>query len=184
MTRHGLKPPGPLWVQLKGRWPVIQSVAVLMAILLLLGHVWSGGLEIGIPVYAWFDDVPVLTVGVGTAVLLPLASIRKTRPFAACGIWIAACVFGATLVVRSLVLTYESFGVVAAVVGFSFLGIGVVPLAMVATLREGLLPMTADLVMLTALTCGTWLAGRYLQTAGQLAQDLDKSPIIIYHLNC
>jgi hypothetical protein len=60
--------------------------------------------------------------------------IRRTRAFSAAGLMIASYVFGACLWITSLLLTYELWGTIAVIIGLAVVGIGIVPVALLAAL--------------------------------------------------
>lgn len=88
-------------------------------------------------------------------VLLPLAVCRRSRMFAAIAMLIVSYVFGATVWMEGLLLTMALWGTFAVIVGLFFAGIGVVPIAMLATIFKGMWSRLAELVVLTLLTFGT-----------------------------
>ena len=61
---------------------------------------------------------------------------------------------GLTLWFWALVLTYTIWGAVAVFIGLFLLGIGVVPVAMLATLFDGQAATTLQLLLLTVVTFG------------------------------
>jgi hypothetical protein len=104
-------------------------------------------------------------LGITIFILGPLALIRITRGFSAVGLMIASYVFGTCLWITSLLLTYELLGTIAVVVGLVVLGIGIVPIALLATLFHAQWWHLLDLVGLIVATFGTrlpavWLAGK------------------------
>ena len=65
---------------------------------------------------------------------------------------IASYVFGATLWMEGLLLTLAIWGVGAVVIGLFMAGVGVVPIAMLATLLKGMWAPLIELVVLTVMT--------------------------------
>ena len=82
--------------------------------------------------------------------------------------------FGFTLWVWGLLLTYDLWGAIAVLVGLVLLGVGVVPIAMLATLFKGMWLTLGELVLLTVLTFGTRFAGAW---AASKAQEELKNPL-------
>ena len=124
----------------------------------LLGADWLSAKLIGffIPACAW------LAVGCA-AVLLPLSALKSTRHVAAYGFLIASFFFGLTVWLMGYQATLSLWGVVAVVVGLLFLGLGVVPMGIVAFGANGLWEPAAILTVGLLLTWGTrafafWLA--------------------------
>jgi hypothetical protein len=95
-------------------------------------------------------------------ILLPMAAFRQTQQFAAKGLISASSIFVITLWVWGLILTYNLWGGGAVLLGLVLLGVGVVPMAMLATLLASLWPTFGQLLLLAALTYGTQRFGRIL----------------------
>ena len=74
---------------------------------------------------------------------------------------IASLVFGFTLWVWGLLFTYHLWGAIAVFIGLFLMGVGVVPIAMLATLFKGMWSTLGELVLLTVLTFGTRFAGAW-----------------------
>jgi len=64
-------------------------------------------------------------------------------------------VFGATLWMEGLLLTLAIWGVGAVFIGLFLAGVGVVPIAMLATLIKGMWGPLIELVLLTIMTFGS-----------------------------
>ncbi len=162
-----------IWGKLKGGWTIILGilgVASFIAVIILLPGLFIGGvLWIAEIAYPWLVDLSVFAVGVCAIIFLPLAIFRRTRTFAGWGLSIASWVFGITLWCWGLLLTYDIWGIFAVIIGLIFLGVGVLPIAMLATLFNGLWPSLAVLVVLTALTFGARLTGAFVLAKAESA---------------
>jgi hypothetical protein len=76
--------------------------------------------------------------GLGSVPLsLLLAIFRKTRAIGAVGLLISSYVIGLGLCIWSLIIAYNFAGVVWLIIGLAFVGIGVVPVALVASAISG-----------------------------------------------
>lgn len=84
----------------------------------------------------WFVLASVLALMFVLLVLLPLAVFRRSRTFASVAMLIVSYVFGATVWMEGLLLTMALWGTFAVIIGLFFMGVGVVPIAMLATLLE------------------------------------------------
>ena len=83
---------------------------------------------------------------------------------------ISSYVYGVTLWFWSLLLTYSIWGVGAVIIGIFLAGIGVVPLAMIATAMEGEWAVTGEIILLLIFTFGSRMLGFYFaQKADELA---------------
>ena len=76
-----------------------------------------------------------------------------------------------TLWVWGLILTYDLWGGAAVLVGLFLLGVGVVPMAMLATLFGAMWPTLGRLLLLAALTFGTRQFGAYLLAKLKAAEE-------------
>lgn len=67
---------------------------------------------------------------------------------------ISSYVIGLALWVWALILTYVLWGLWAVVIGLFFMGVGIVPIAMLATLFKGMWPQLGQLVLGLVLVFG------------------------------
>jgi hypothetical protein len=136
---------------------LVLAGIILTALMFLRGGVWLG--EKALPYFLWLARI---TLGVVVIILLPMAAFRQPQWFAARGLISASSIFGITLWVWGLVLTYNLWGGGAVLLGLVLLGVGVVPMAMLATLFASLWPTFGQLLLLAALAYGTQRFGRIL----------------------
>ena len=159
-----------MWDKLKSAGAVIAGIAFLIGLLLLSGLFIHGSARVGEKIYPWLATVSGYALVVVIFVLLPLAFYRKTRVVSGIGMMIASYVFGLTLWVWGLLLTYNLWGLLAVFIGLFMFGVGVVPIAMLATLFKGMWSTLGQLVLLTVLTFGTRFAGMWITSKAQLDQ--------------
>lgn len=140
----------------------IVAILAIFAIpvLFLVGAEWLSA-----RLLPWFTLASALALVFAVCVLLPLSFFRPWREFAAIGSLVVSFVFGTTLWMWTLLLTLELCGAWAIGVGLFMMGIGFVPIAMLATLFNGMWSTVAQLLVLVALTFGTrwyalWIAAR------------------------
>jgi hypothetical protein len=136
---------------------LVLTGIILIALMFLRGGVWLG--EKALPYFMWLARI---TFGVVVIIILPMSAFRRTQRFAARGLISASSIFGITLWVWGLVLTYNLWGGGAVLLGLLLLGIGVVPMAMLATLLAALWSTFGQLLLLAVLTYGTQHFGRLL----------------------
>jgi hypothetical protein len=141
------------------------GVVVLLGIALLIGF-FVGGM-------VWVSEkaLPWLIVGGNIAfvlcvfVFLPLAIFRRTRPSAGLGLYVSSYVFGIGLFAYSCIYTVQLWGYGALFVGLFLAGVGVVPVAFLATLFHKAWPLFWDVVYGVVMTYGTrCLGGRFADT--------------------
>ena len=141
---------------------VILGFAFLAGFILLSALFLYGALWVSSKLYPWLVAVSGITMAITFFVLLPNAIFSAIPRFAGTGMVIASYVFGANLWVWSLLLTYVLWGGWALFIGLFMFGVGIVPIAMLATLFKGMWSTLGELVLLTALTFGIRLWGVYL----------------------
>lgn len=79
--------------------------------------------------------VPVLYFTIAINILLlPLLLFKKSYGFYSIFTYVSSFVFGITAWILSFFLTYLSFGTTGLIIGFIFLGVGVVPLAILGSI--------------------------------------------------
>jgi hypothetical protein len=118
-----------------------------IAALFIFGSAWaSSKLLPSFSVLTWIAFALVVFV------FLPLAIPRATRGFSSVALFIASYLFGATLWMEGLLLTLFIWGVGAVFIGLFLAGVGVVPVAMLATLLKGMWARLLELVLLTVMT--------------------------------
>jgi len=113
----------------------------------------------------WFSVLTWIAFALVVFILLPLAIPRATRRFSSVALFVASYVFGATLWMEGLLLTLAIWGGVAVFIGLFLAGVGVVPIAMLATLLKGMWAPLVELVLLTIMTFGTRIGAMSLATS-------------------
>ena len=152
---------------LKSIGSIILGICIFAGVIVLAVMFLTGGVWLSERVYPWLIVITAVALFVAIPVLLPLAIFRRTRAFAGGGIYIASFVFGLTLWVWSLLTSYTLWGTGGVVVGLFFAGVGVVPIAILASLFHGLWSMVGELLLVTAITFGTRFFGIYLMTKSE-----------------
>ena len=132
------------------------TAIILIAIFFIHGGVWLAD-----KVLPWLAPFSLLVLILSILVLLPLGLFRNTRVFAGNGLYLVSFIFGITVWLYGLLLTYVLWGPFGVIVGLGILGVGVVPIAMVLTLINGMWPTIVELVVLVALTFGSRVLGLY-----------------------
>jgi hypothetical protein len=124
-----------------------------LVVSLAIGAVFiSGAAWASAKLLPWFSSLTWITFALVVFILLPLAIPRATRGISSVALLIASYVFGATLWMEGLLLTLAIWGLGAVFFGLFLAGIGVVPIAMLATLFKGMWSPLIELVLLTIMT--------------------------------
>lgn len=127
-----------MWEKIKGAGAGVLSLGSIVVIFILMSLFIQGGAWFIEKVYPWLASISVLAVAVALFLLLPLSFIRRTQAFTAGGFLITSYILGFTLWVSGLLLTYDLWGAFAVFLGIFLLGVGVVPIAMLATAFNGM----------------------------------------------
>lgn len=136
---------------------IIFLALLAIPVVLIVGGVWVAS-----KILPWLILLSLLALVVCILILGPLALFRYTRPWAGIGYFIASYVFGLTGWFMGLLLTWMLWGGLAVFIGLVFLGVGVIPVAMLATLFKGMWVEFGLLVLSIVLTFGLRVLGLYL----------------------
>lgn len=144
---------------------VLGGLAIMGGMLVLGLALLMGMASFSVWVLKWTYPAFLITLSLTIILLLPLALIPPTRGFAAVGLLIASMAFGAILWLWGMAYTYGAWGLVGVVIGLVFLGVGVVPIAMLAALLHGDWGNLGLFVVTVVVTYGVralshWLAGK------------------------
>lgn len=129
----------------------------LLCLLLIRGMVWVSD-----KVLPWLVYVSLTVFAFGILVFLPLSIFRRTRPFAGFYYFFSSYVFGATVWAYSCLIAYEIWGYAGLFVGLALAGIGVVPIACLATIFHGEWGTLGAIIVGIVLTFGARLFAMYL----------------------
>lgn len=139
---------------------IVLALLVALSVTFLFGLTW-----VSAKVSPWLKPTFLLALAASIFLCGPLALFRRTRGTAAALLMIASYVFGAILWITALLLTYQLWGTLAVIIGLLILGVGIVPIALLATIFSAEWWHLADLVVLLLLTFGIrflalWLADK------------------------
>ncbi|HAP00260.1 MAG TPA: hypothetical protein DCQ83_09480 [Fibrobacteres bacterium] len=126
----------------------------------------KGGVWAGQRAYPLLSGLSRFALLITVLVLAPLAVIPRTRLFAGLGIIAASYVFGFTLWMWSLLLTYNLWGLFAVILGLFFLGVGIVPIALLAALFNGEWTTLTQLILLAIFVPVSRSTGFFLAASG------------------
>ena len=138
------------------------GLVIVLAILSLPVLLIVGGVVVGEKILPWLVLLSVFALGFDIIILVPLALIPPTRPWAGVGFFISSYVFGLTGWFMGLLLTWMLWGGTAVVIGIVMLGIGVVPIGLLATLFSGMWAEFGVLFLAVILTFGVRTVGTTL----------------------
>ena len=148
------------WLKEGGAY--VLGIAVLLLLLaipifFIMGAVWVGNY-----VLPWLTLLAWIVLGIDIIFVSPLLLFKKTREAALVALHVSSYAFGLLLWFLGLLLCYYIWGFIAVFVGLALMGIGVVPVAMLATLFTGEFVMLGTLIALTFLTFGVRFFSLYV----------------------
>ena len=150
----------------------IIGIAVFLGIIFLAMFFIKGGVWLSAKVLPWLSVVMWLVFALDILIILPLGIFKKTKGASAIGLVVSSYVYGLTLWFWALLLTYIIWGAVTVFIGLFIAGVGVVPIAMLATAIKGEWAITGQIVLLLVLTFGSRMLGFYFaQRADELAYE-------------
>ncbi len=147
--------------------------AVILFISLIIALIIKGGFWLSSILYPVLSVVSIISLAVSVLILLPLSKIRKEKKNLAQGFYITSYIFGATTWTWSFVLAYTIWGMLGLVIGLFLFGIGVVPVAILATLLTGEWSMFLRLIALVVIT---YLTREYAKKLNKEERERVSSP--------
>jgi len=122
----------------------------------------QGTAIIGEKILPWLSLFSVIVFFILLMILLPLSFFKITRSISGIGIHISSYVFGLTLWFMSLLITYYIWGIIPVIIGLFIMGVGVVPIAMLASIINGYWDILIELIVLLCITFGSRIYSGYL----------------------
>jgi len=139
----------------------IMGIGIFLGIIFLAMFFIKGGIWLGAIVLPWLSIIMWLVFILNIIIFLPLGIFKKTRNISAFGFVMSSYVYVLTLWFWALLLTYLFWGTRAVFIGLFIAGIGVVPIAMLATALNGEWAITGQIILLLVLTYGSRMLGFY-----------------------
>lgn len=146
----------------KNFWIGLIGISTIIVFWLITSLLLKGGAWLGEVIYPWLSLIFGIAFWVSMLILLPLAFFRKTRLFSGTSLYVISFIFGAHLWITSFLITYNTWGIIAVIIGILIMGIGVVPIAMLATLFHGEWSTLGQLVLVLILTMSSRIVGNRL----------------------
>lgn len=141
---------------------LVFGVAVFLGILFLVTFFVEGGVWLGDKILPWLFTLTWMVFGIDFLIVLPLGIFEKTKGISAVGLYISSYIYGLTLWFWALLITYFAWGFLAVFIGLFVLGIGVVPIAIVAAIFKGEWGTAGAVIVLVVLTYGSRSLGYYI----------------------
>lgn len=112
----------------------IFEISIFFLLTILSFLLIKFGVTVSIKILPFLIKLSKILSAVLFFILFPLFIFKRIRPFSLATMIISSYIFGITLWVVSAVLAYSIWGIWALVIGFMILGIGVFPVALLATI--------------------------------------------------
>jgi hypothetical protein len=162
--------------RLKDMGSIIAGFAVLVGIVAIGFALLTGAAEFSLWVLEWTFSSFWIALLVSIVLLAPLSLIPSARGFSAIGFMLASIAFSTILWLWGMAYTYSVWGMLGVVIGLVLLGIGVVPVAMVAALIYGDWPTLGMFVVTGIASIGFrgfsgWLAEKADERAYAMAES-------------
>jgi hypothetical protein len=135
---------------------------IFFGIILLVYLTFTGGVWLGATIYPIIATISGIVFVISILILLPLGLFHKTRSFAGNGLVLASWIIGFSTWIWSFLLTYSFWGLFGLFVGLIFAGIGVLPIAMIASLFNAKWALFAQLLISVIVIYGFRILGIYL----------------------
>ena len=139
----------------------IIGIGIFLGIIFLAMFFIKGGVWLGAKVLPWLSIIMWIVFVLDILIFLPLGMFKKTKGASAFGLFLSSYVYGLTLWFWALLLTYLIWGTTAVFIGLFIAGIGVVPIAILATALNGEWAITGQIILLLVLTFGSRMLGFY-----------------------
>jgi hypothetical protein len=157
---------------LKAAGYVIGGMAIFAGLAFLSAVFILGAETVSEKALPFSDIATVLALVVCVAILLPLSAFRATRIVSVWGFLIASFVFGLDIWMYSFIITFSLWGPGGVIIGLCLVGIGIVPLALIAATTHLLWPTVGNIVFGISATYGARIFSFYLADTLDRAQQL------------
>jgi hypothetical protein len=144
---------------LKSMRGFVIGIAIFLGIVILAAFLIKGGIWLSVKILPWLSIIMWFVFIVDILLILPLGIFRKTKGFSAIVLVVSSYVYGLTLWFWSLLITYLIWGAFVVFIGLFIAGVGVVPIAIIATIIKGEWDITWQILLLLFLTFGSRMLG-------------------------
>ena len=159
---------------LKNTGSILLGLCFFLFILTLPILFIKGALWLAPIVLPWLNLIGAISFIVCIFIFLPLGAFRRTRAFAGLGLFFTSYIFGLSLWFAGFLLTYVYWGGLALVIGLFIAGIGVVPIAMLASALHSDWSVFLGLLFSVFCTFGARIFGTHLvEKAEQEKYEMD-----------
>ncbi len=129
----------------------IVLIAALLGSLLLFAIFIRGGIWVAAKMLPVLLSLSVVVFAFNILICLPLTFFDKAKHFSGKALFLSSYFYGTLLWLGCLVITFNLWGWVGIIIGLILLGIGVVPIAILAAALAGLWPTVGHIILLIVL---------------------------------
>lgn len=158
-----------MWEKVKEAGWFVLGLGMMIVAVVIIAIFLNGTIYIGEKILPFLQDVLVWASVLFFLVLLPFSFIRKTYKFVGTATFYFSYLSGFTLWFYSALVTYYFWGFFGLIVGLFLVGIGVLPIAIIASLFNGEWTILWNLFYLAALTYGSRILSIY--TLSKIAES-------------
>jgi hypothetical protein len=137
-------------------------LVAFVGIIFLLMFLIRGGTWVAANIYPTVSIILATFVLIAIPTSLVLAIFKKSRGIGSIGLLISSYALGLNLWLSSLIMAYTFAGTFWLIVGLLFGGIGVVPIAFIATLISGKWSIAGQILLMAAIVYGVRASSHYL----------------------
>jgi hypothetical protein len=130
------------------------GIAIFIGALFILSLFIKGGVWFADTMFPLFIYASICLLILDIILFLPLSLFRKTELIAGKWIFFSSYLFGVTLWIWCLILTFKIFGWFGILLGVILLGIGIVPIGFIGALFTGHFSIVLCLILLIMITYG------------------------------
>ncbi|HJO94676.1 MAG TPA: hypothetical protein QF753_14860 [Victivallales bacterium] len=130
------------------------GIAILIGALFILSLFIKVGVWFADTLFPLFIYASICLLILDIVLFLPLSLFKNTKLTAGKWIFFSSYLFGITLWIWCLILTYKAFGWVGILIGVILLGIGIVPVGFIGALFTGQILIVLYLILLILITYG------------------------------
>ncbi|MCP4177206.1 MAG: hypothetical protein GY756_05510 [bacterium] len=135
------------------------GIAILIGALFIFSLFVKGGVWFADTLFPLFIYASIVLLILDIVLFLPLSLFKNTKLVAGKWIFFSSYLFGVTLWIWCLILTYKAFGWIGILIGVILLGIGIVPVGFVGALLTGHMLIVLYLIFFVVITYGARRVG-------------------------
>lgn len=148
--------------KLKSAGAVVGGFGVLLGLLLVPLLLLRGAASVGAWAYPFLTRLTAVITVMGLPLLLLLALVPRTRGIAGNGFRFVSYAYGICLWVWCLLYTLQVWGWLPVIIGLLMMGIGIMPIGLLAALLHGEWSIAGQMILLFVLTFGCRFGGGVL----------------------